>query len=298
MLRFKAMHTTINESIQAIADFFHIGPISVTGRTPFGEANESYFVNSKKTGQRYVTRFLRQQTLAELRNDRVIQEQLTAAGIPTPVMLTNEAGAYVYQDKDATATMSKKLDGDHPSGKTLEIARSTGELLAKFHQAVTVLDHRTQGCLNKDRALSDSRQLDESNPLTPLIRRILNDSLDIFNHDLPVGIIHGDLHIGNALYEGETAKVILDFGDSEENLLLLDVVRTICSSVGIKDGQINPGLMGSVLEGYESIRPLTSTEKQLIPMATHYVCAAVAIGAHVEGVFGREEFFGKLAQQI
>ena len=288
----------MNDSIQAIADFFHIGPVSVIGRTPFGEANESYFVNSTETGQQYVTRFLGQQTLAQLRNDRVIQEQLTAAGIPTPVMITNESGAYVYQDENVTATISKRLDGNHPSGKTPEIARSTGELLAKFHRAVTVLDHDSQGCLNKDRVLSDSMRLDETNPLTPLIRQILSDNLDIFNHDLPVGIIHGDLHIGNALYEGETAKVILDFGDSEENVLLLDVVRTICSSVGIKDGRVDPELMSSVLAGYESIRPLTSAEKRLIPVATRYVCAAVAIGAHVEGAFGREEFFGKLAQQI
>ncbi|MET0779440.1 MAG: hypothetical protein ABWY71_01260, partial [Candidatus Saccharimonadales bacterium] len=93
----------MNESIQATADFFHIGSVSVLGRTPFGEANESYFVRSNETRQQYVVRFLRQQTLAQLRNDRVIQEQLTAARIPTPVMITNEAGAYVYQDENVTA---------------------------------------------------------------------------------------------------------------------------------------------------------------------------------------------------
>lgn len=292
------MHTTINESIQATADFFDLGPVTVLGRTPFGEANESYFVKSNDTGQQYVTRFLHQQTLTDLANDHVIQQQLTAAGIPTPVMITNESGVYVYQDENTAATMSKRLYGDHPSGKTPEIARSTGELLAKFHLAVTVLDHSSQGCLNKDRALSDSKRLDETSPLTPLIRQTLNDNLEIFDADLPVGIIHGDLHIGNALYEGETAKVILDFGDSEKNLLLLDVVRTICSSVGIKDGRIDPELMRSVLEGYESIRPLTNKEKQFIPMTIRYVCGAVAVGAHMEGVFGREEFFIKLAQQV
>lgn len=286
----------MNESIQAVADFFLLGPVTVLGRTPFGEANESYFVRTNKTGQEYVVRFLRQQTLAELRNDHIIQKQLTAAGIPTPIMVTNEAGAYAYQNKNVIATMSKRLDGDHPSGKTPEIARSTGELLAKFHQAVTVLDHKSQGCLNRERALSDSKWLDEASPLTPLIRQVLNNNLEIFDSGLPEGIIHGDLHIGNALYEGETAKVILDFGDSEKNLLLIDVVRTICSSVGIKDGRIDPELMRSVLEGYQSIRPLTENEKQAIPMATRYVCAAVAVGAHLEGMLGREEFFIQLVR--
>jgi len=296
MLRFKAMHTTRNESIQATADFFHLGRVTVLGRTPFGEANESYFVRANETGQEYVIRFSLQQTLAELRNDRIIQEQLTAAGISTPVMITNRTGTYVYQDKDV-ATMSERLYGDHPTGKTPEIARSTGELLARFHQAVTVLDHYSPGHLNRDRALSDSKRLDETNPLTPQIRQVLNDNLDIFDFGLPEGIIHGDLHVGNALYEGETATVILDFGDSAKNLLLIDVVRTICSKVGIKDGRIDPELMRCVLEGYESIRLLTDKEKQSIPMATRYVCAAVAVDAHLGGVFEREEFFIKLAQQ-
>ncbi len=297
MLRFKAMHTTRDKSIQAAANFFHLGPVTILGRTPFGEANESYFVRANETSQEYVARFSLQQTLADLRNDRIIQKQLTAAGIPTPVMISNETGAYVYQDKDVTATMSEKLCGDHPSGKTPEIARSTGELLARFHQAVTVLDHYSQGHLNRDRALSDSKRLDENSPLTPQIRQVLNDNLKIFDSGLPEGIIHGDLHTGNALYEGETAKVVLDFGDSARNLLLIDVVRTICSKVGVKDGRIDPVLMLSVLEGYESIRPLTDTEKQAIPMAIRYTCAAVAIDAHLEGAFGREEFFTKLAQQ-
>lgn len=269
--------------------------MTVLGRTPFGEANESYFVKRNETGQEYVIRFSLQQTLTELRNDRIIQEQLTAAGIPTPVMITNQGGAYVYQDKDVIATMSERLHGDHPTGKTPEIARSTGELLARFHQAVTVLDHYSPGHLNRDRALSDSKRLDKTSPLTPQIRKVLNDNLDIFDSGLPEGIIHGDLHVGNALYEGETATAILDFGDSAKNLLLIDIVRTICSKVGIKDGQIDPELMRSVLEGYESIRPLTVKEKQFLPMATRYVCAAVAIDAHLEGAFEREEFFTKLA---
>lgn len=284
-------------SIQAAASFFHLGPVTVLGRTRFGEANESYFINADKANRQYVIRFSLQQTVEELRNDRIIQGQLTAAGIPTPVMVANEAGAYVYQNEDVIATISKRLIGDHPSDKTLEIARSTGELLARFHQAVTVLDHSTQGYLNRDRALSDSKQLDEASPLTPQIRQVLNDSLEIFDSGLPEGVIHGDLHTGNALYEGETAKVILDFGDSEKNLLLVDVVRTICSKVGVKDGRIDPALMRSVFEGYESIRSLTEKEKQSIPMTIRYVCAAVAVGAHREGVFDREEFFIKLAQQ-
>lgn len=212
-------------------------------------------------------------------------------------MICNETGAYVYQGKNVAATMSEKLYGDHPSGKTPEIARSTGELLARFHEAVTVLDHYSQGHLNKDRALSDSKQLDEKSPLTPRIRQVLNDNLKIFDSGLSEGIIHGDLHTGNALYEGETAKVILDFGDSARNLLLIDVVRTICSKVGVKDGRIDPALMYSVLEGYESIRPLAAKEKQAIPMTIRYVCAAVAVDAHLEGAFEREAFFIKLAQQ-
>jgi len=297
MLCFKAMSTTRNESIQAVADFFKLGPVTILGRTPFGEANESYFVTASETDRQYVVRFSLQQTLVDLKNDRIIQEQLTAAGIPTPVMLANEAGAYVYQDKDVIATVSERLYGDHPSDKTPEIARSTGELLARFHQAVTVLDHYSPGHLSRDRALSDSKRLDEKSPLTPQIRQVLNDNLDFFDLGLPEGIIHGDLHTGNALYERETAKLILDFGDSARNLLLIDVVRTICSKVGVQDGRIDPTLMRSVLEGYESVRPLTNQEKQSIPMAIRYVCAAVAIDAHLEGAFGREEFFIKLAQQ-
>lgn len=290
------METIKNESIQAAVDFFNVGTVTVLGQTATGNANESYFARGKDN-QEYVVRFLRGQTLEGLKNDRVIQEQLTAAEIPTAVMLTNKSGAYAYRDGGVLATISKKLPGNHPSDKTPEIARSTGVLLAKFHRAVSTLDHDSQGWLNKDRALADSNRLAANNPLTPVIRQVLHDNLKIFEADLPEGVIHGDLYKDNVLYEGETATAVLDFDESERNLLLVDIVRTICSSVGIKDGRIDPDLMKSVIEGYESIRPLTANEKEYTPMAIRYVCAAAAVWFQLHDMPGREEFFIRIAQQ-
>jgi homoserine kinase type II len=212
-------------------------------------------------------------------------------------MLTSDEGAYVYEDKDVLVTISEKLDGAHPKDKNPEIARSSGVLLAEFHQAVSTLDHESQGWLNKGRALADSEKLSEANPLTPVIRQILHDNLKIFDVGLPAGIIHGDVYIDNLLFHGNTATAILDFGESERNLFLVDIVRTICSSVGIKDGRIDPELMKSLIEGYESIRPLTDQEKEYIPMTIRYVCAAASVWFQLHAMPQREEFFVGIAQQ-
>lgn len=290
------METTKEEHIESAARFFDLGTVTILGSTALGNGNESYFIRAEN-GREYVPRFLRDQTLDGLRNERVIQQQLTAAGILTPTMISDAEGAYVYKDQDVLVTISEKLDGTHPKDKNPEIARSSGVLLAKFHQAVLTLDHESQGWLNKDRALSDSKKLSETSPLTTVIRQTLHDNLEIFDVGLPSGIIHGDVYVDNLLFDGNTATTILDFGESERNLFLVDVVRTICSSVGIKDGRIDPELMKSLIEGYESIRPLTNQEKEYIPMTIRYVCAAASVWFQLHAMPQREEFFIGIAQQ-
>lgn len=103
-------------------------------------------------------------------------------------------------------------------------------------------------------------------------------------------MIHGDLYADNLLFGGEATKAILDFGESEYNLLRVDIVRTICSGIGIKDGRIVPEPTRSIIDGYESIRRLTVREREYLPMTVRYVCAAMAVWFQLHKMPQREEF--------
>jgi Ser/Thr protein kinase RdoA (MazF antagonist) len=249
--------------LKEAAQFFNIGTITNSKETAFGIGNENYIVET--TQGVFVLRRLWEQTIDGLQNEIAIQQQLATVGIPTAHLISGKNGKYYFQLSDQVITASKKIEGQHPEVVNQPLAKRLGSLLAKFHQAVTYLPLERPRWLNKEEVFANAGKIG-NHPLKEEIIQRLKENLDLFNHDLPTGIIHGDLYTGNILLTPEDQLVVFDLEMAEKNLLIIDIARALLSM----------GHDESFLEGYQEIRKLTKAELQNLYKAKLYTSAAVA----------------------
>ncbi len=84
---------------------------------------------------------------------------------------------------------------------------------------------------------------------------------------LPKGIIHGDCFPDNTIFQGDSLVAIIDFEEACVDHLLMEIGMTI-NGFCFVDNQMDPILMNIFLKEYNTIRPLTQEEIELLP---HYI---------------------------
>lgn len=234
-----------------------------------GLGNRNYFVTTDKGD--FVLRILNTQTLDGLKNEISIEQQLRSAGIITPELISGPDSKYYVEIDGEYITCSKKLEGEHPTSATIELARKIGITLAKFHQTITEFPNKGNSWLVIETAKHEIDCLPDDS-LGSEIRIQFEKSLEIFNKNLPIGFIHGDLHFANLLVTKENEIAIFDFEEADKNILILDIGMSVLSFYRHTE-IVGKELLISLIDGYESIKPLTSAEKENLPDAILYASA-------------------------
>ena len=87
---------------------------------------------------------------------------------------------------------------------------------------------------------------------------------------LPRGPVHADLFRDNVMFEGETLCGFFDFYFAGNDTWLFDLAVTLndwCVHIGEdeQDGRHDEARARAMLAAYQSVRPLTTAERQLLP---------------------------------
>ena len=93
--------------------------------------------------------------------------------------------------------------------------------------------------------------------------------------NLPCGLIHGDLFFDNILFEGDKIEAIIDFEEACYYHLIFDLGMAV---IGLcrTDGNIDLTKVKALIKGYEAIRPLSSVEKEALPLFIQYAATATS----------------------
>jgi len=265
------------EAIPGVMDLFGLEKTEIV-RDLEGLANHNYLVTTT-SGQEYVVKFLREETEQKLENEVAIQPQLARVGLLSPIYLESKNGKRVYKNREIRAVVSVKIEGVKPERTDRAFLFEAGKALAKFHTGVTSLVDFQPGWLNQKvvKALTEDEELE----IVVKARRWFEEGLEIYNYPLPSGIIHGNFQEGNLLIANPNQpviKAVFDFEETEENLFLVDMARSIlamCRSANNK--RLDVELVKTFLNGYQMIRTLTGEEKRMLPLAQKYVQGAVII---------------------
>lgn len=243
-----------------------------------GVSNEAFLVTCV-SGNRYVVRIIHLQTVESVRAEALIQQAMVRHGISTPVYLPLANGAFVGQGGSDTFTIAKYIDGQHPDHATLKLVRSLGEVMAKLHnvldQDMIAISYNTGQWLNPRNVAIDIARCKAT--IQKRLQSVINETEHIFDKNLPMAVIHGELATNNVFAEGDKVTTVFDFETTEYAPRILDIAYSYLSFV--YDQELEPAAVREALEGgYNDLAKtkLSKQEHDYFKTAVRYVSAATA----------------------
>jgi Ser/Thr protein kinase RdoA (MazF antagonist) len=242
---------------------------------------------------------------AELNDDiDTITEHLEKRGMITPRLVrTIDGASCVVIDGHVWRALSF-VDGQMRDTLDPETARSAGRLVARFHRALSDLDHTfaftrpgahdTPAHLAKLAGLIAREEENEITPLaSALIARVLPDLTA-----LPLRIIHGDLKITNLLFDdaGE-ARVILDLDTLAKSTIAIelgDAFRSWCNPAGEADPRatFDREIFAAAIEGYAQGADGMLTREEIAAIVPGIETIAIELASRFAADYYEDRYFG------
>ena len=226
-----------------------------------GINNTNYFVAT--TQGDFVLTLFETLTAGELPHFIKLLSHLVEHAIPCPEPQPDLQAKVLRELNNKPAAVFKRLSGAASTSPSIVQCREIGRQLANLHRCTQnyafpiTNDYDLNGCISLANKI-DAR-------LSAADRALINDELGFqaanTSDDLPLGVIHADLFRDNVLFVGNRLSGLLDFYSACTGALLFDIAIT-ANDWCCENGAINPDKMAALLSAYQSLRPLTTTEKQ------------------------------------
>lgn len=225
---------------------------------------------------------------------------LAARGVPTPRVVPTGDGAHWIGADDGPWRMLSWVDGEtHDALPSLAYARAGGRFVARFHHALTDLDHTfaftrpgahdTEAHLAKLRRLrATDAAFDEREAADAVADAILEaaEALPRFSRE-PTRIVHGDLKLTNLLFhdcpDGPEVAALVDLDTLAHGSLAIDLgdmLRSWCNTADEADpeARVDAAVFEAAMGGYlESADEwLTDAEREAIVPALETLCVELA----------------------
>lgn len=182
-----------------------------------------------------------------------------------PIALKDKSHIYHYEDY--FGVIYPFIEGI-PPGPGDQTCRAIGEALAKLHlielpPADYIRPHEEVG-FGVEQMAKYCMTSTCPEDFKVAFETICPDRGESFkNSQFERRIIHGDLYYDNTLFDHNHLAAVLDFEQGGIGEAILDLGISI-SGTCLEKGFVSFGLVESFLRGYESIRPLSKMEKQIL----------------------------------
>lgn len=200
-----------------------------------------------------------------------LMHHLASRGLSCPLPLPRRDHALLGELSGRPAALISFLEGMWLRKPEARHCREVGVALAQMHVAGEGFE------IARPNALSCSgwRPLwDKSEARADEVEKGLQDEirgeLAFFDahwpKDLPTGVIHADLFPDNVFFLGDTLSGLIDFYFACNDMLAYDVAICLNAWCFEADGAYNITKGMQMLEGYQSVRPLSKAEADALPI--------------------------------
>ena len=266
-----AVFTEVSESqAQELLDRLHLGSLHSLRGIEGGIENTNYFVSTDQ-GE-YVLTLFERLTHGQLPFYLWLMKHLAGKGIPVPDPAADADGEVLHTVCGKPAAVVNKLAGRSQLAPEPLHCAAVGRMLARMHLAAADYP-RTQPNL---------RGLAWWDKTVPVVLPYLNATQSAllrselaYQHHvaasadyaaLPRGPVHADLFRDNVMFEDTQLTGLFDFYFAGVDTWLFDLA--VCLNdwcIVPADGRHEPARAQALIEGYQSVRPLTSAERKLLP---------------------------------
>jgi homoserine kinase type II len=221
---------------------------------------------------------------------------LASRGIVCPAPIVPLSGDIVRNIAGKAAALISFLEGKNisPSAITQEICEDIGRFSAQMHLAAMDFPLSKQNAMSFPAWKDRLEKIKQHPPIQTLPRRggrgnpspltgegqdggdiavlveLITDEIarleSVWPQDLPKATIHADLFPDNVFEIDGRVRGVIDFYFSCTDFLAYDLAITVNAWCFDEENIFRPERFSALLNGYESLRPLTEGEKQAFPV--------------------------------
>ena len=199
-----------------------------------------------------------------------LMQHLSSRGLSCPLPLPRRDGELLGHLSDRPAALISFLEGMWLRKPEAKHCREVGRALAAMHVAGEGFDIKRPNALSLDgwQGLWEKSEA-RADEVEPCLQDEIRGELDFLGHhwpkDLPDGVIHADLFPDNVFFLGDELSGLIDFYFACNDQLAYDVSICLNAWCFEKDGAYNITKGMALLEGYQSVRPLSDAEIAALP---------------------------------
>ncbi len=239
-----------------------------------GIENTNYFVDAERDGEvhHYVLTLFERLTFEQLPFYLYLMQHLASKGIPVPAPAADVQGQILHRVHGKPAAVVNKLNGRSELSPSPDHCAQVGAMLARMHLAGRDYDRQQPN-------LRGLAWWNETVPVvlphvTPSQADLLRSELAYQNHvaqtpsheGLPRGPVHADLFRDNVMFDQGRLSGFFDFYFAGCDTWLFDLA--VCLNdwcIELDTGAPQADREWAMVSAYETVRPLTAAERQLLP---------------------------------
>ena len=262
------------EEAAALLRKLQLGELTDMAGCAGGIENTNYFVSTELEGQRHdhVLTLFERLTAEQLPFYLHLMKHLAGKGIPVPDPAADAKGEILHRLCGKPAAVVNRLRGKHELAPGPDHCAQVGAMLARMHLAG----------VDYPRQQPNLRGLAWWNETVPVVlphlgaeqASLLRSELAYQNHvaasaayeGLPRGPVHADLFRDNVMFDAGQLTGFFDFYFAGCDTFAFDLA--VCLNdwcIDLASGVADTERTQTMVQAYESVRPLTAAERQLMP---------------------------------
>ena len=284
-----SVYTSVSDDeMRALLAQYDLGDfVSLVGIAQ-GVTNSNYFVTT--SSGRFVLTIFEVLQQEELPFFLLLKQHLSRNGVACPAPIMRKDGRFDSVLAGKPACLVSCLHGSDTSWPTVEQCFNTGAMLAKMHLAGQSFE------MKMDNPRYEAWWRDAAQRLLPVLSRedadLLCDEIAFLaahpDTGLPRGIIHADLFKDNVLLNGNEVAGFIDFYYACDGNFMYDLAIAVNDWARTASNVVDKTLADGFLRGYESVRPLSTAERDYYSVAQRAGCVRFWVSRLLDFHFPQE----------
>jgi len=255
----------IRQVIGVAVDACGLGLVQKVTGLPLGFSNVNFRIETDRGT--FLARLCRTQPDDRILDEARFLESIRASGFPASYPIARTDGTPITFHDNQRVMVYEFIEGEEPA-VTPDSARQVGEAIGLLSTLEVPAGYSSSSLSDIDEAkqflISKAKQLEKYPELFSQLQQETAEIESFLQIKLPRGFVHADAFPDNTIFRDGKLVALIDFEDSCEDALLFDVGMTILG-FGYQEEHPDPEQIRALLEGYQSRRPLSDLELDMLP---------------------------------